>query len=140
LVTTVTKQIYVHSEIKSVLNSGNACYHSVQNLLRSPLLSKIVMIKVYKTIILPVLMYGCQTWSLTLREEHVLSMFGNRMLRRILGPKREEVTGEWRRMRNEELHDLYASRYSDGQTKEVVMCGACSTHGKDEKCIQYFRW
>jgi hypothetical protein len=59
-------------------------------------------------IILPVVLYGCETWSLTLREEHRLRVFENRVLRRILGPKRDEVTGEWRKLRNEELRDLYS--------------------------------
>jgi hypothetical protein len=59
-----------------------------------------------KTIILPVVLYGCETWSLTLREEHRLKVFENRMLRRIFGPKRDEVTGEWSKLHNEELRDL----------------------------------
>jgi hypothetical protein len=60
-------------------------------------------------IILPVVLYGCETWSLTLREEHRLRVFENRMLRRIVGPKRDEVTGEWRRLHNEELNKMYSS-------------------------------
>jgi hypothetical protein len=63
----------------------------------------------YKTIILPVVLYGCETWSLTLREEHRLRVFENRVLRRIFGPKKNEVTGEWRKLHNEELGDLYSS-------------------------------
>jgi hypothetical protein len=70
---------------------------------------KNVTIRIYKTIILPVVLYGCETWSLTLREEHRLRMFENRMLRRIFGPKRYEVEGEWRKLHNEELRDLYSS-------------------------------
>jgi hypothetical protein len=66
-------------------------------------------IRIYKTIILPVVLYGCETWSLILREEHRLGVFENRVLRRIFGPKRDEVTGEWRKLHNEELHDLYSS-------------------------------
>jgi hypothetical protein len=62
----------------------------------------------YKTMILPVVMYGCETWSLTLREQHGLRVFENRVLRRIFGPKRDEVTGGWRKLHNEELHDLYS--------------------------------
>jgi hypothetical protein len=58
---------------------------------------------------LPAVLYGCETWSLTLREEHRLKVFENRVLRRIFGPKRDEVTGEWRKLRNEELRDLYSS-------------------------------
>jgi hypothetical protein len=68
-----------------------------------------VKIKIYKTIILPVVLYGCETLSLTSREEHRLRVFENRVLRRIFGPKRDEVTGGWRKLRNEELHGLYSS-------------------------------
>jgi hypothetical protein len=65
--------------------------------------------KIYRTIILPVALYGCETWSFTLREERRLRVFDNRMLRRIFRPKRDEVTGEWRKLHNEELNDLYCS-------------------------------
>jgi hypothetical protein len=64
---------------------------------------------IYKTIILPVVLYGCETWSLPLREEHTLRVFENRVLRRIFGPKGDEVMGEWRKLHNKELHDLYSS-------------------------------
>ena len=87
---------------------GNACYYSVQNLLSSSLLSKNLKIKIYRTIILPVVLYGCETWSLTLGEERRLRVFENRMLRRVFGPKRDDVTGEWRKFHNEELSDLYS--------------------------------
>jgi len=73
------------------------------------LLSKNLKIKIYRTIILPVVLYGCETWSLTLREERKLRVFENLVLRRIFGPRRDEVTGEWRRLHNEELNDLYTS-------------------------------
>jgi hypothetical protein len=76
---------------------------SVQNLLSSSLLSKNVKTKIYRTIILPVVLYGCETWSFTLREECRLRVFENRVLRRIFGPKRDEVTGEWGRLHNKEL-------------------------------------
>jgi hypothetical protein len=69
---TVTNQNLIQEEIKRKLNSGNACCHSVQNLLSSRLLSKNVKVRIYKTIILPVVLYGCETWSLTVREEHKL--------------------------------------------------------------------
>jgi hypothetical protein len=65
-------------------------------------------IKIYRTIILPIVLYGCETWSLTLREECRLGVFENRVLRRIFGPKQDEVTGEWRKLHNEELKDLYS--------------------------------
>jgi hypothetical protein len=107
--TTLTDQNCVHEEIKSRLNSGNACYHSVQSLLSSRLLSRNVKVKIYRTIILPVVLYGCETWSLTLRQEHRLRVFENRVLRRIFGPNRDEVTGEWRKLHNEEIHNLYSS-------------------------------
>jgi len=66
-------------------------------------------IKIYRTIILPVVLYGCETWSLTLREERKLRVFENMVLRRIFGTRSDEVTGEWRRLHNEELNNLYSS-------------------------------
>jgi hypothetical protein len=99
----------IQEEIKRNLNSSNACYHSVQNLLSSPLPSKNLKITIYKTIILPVVLYGCETWPLTLSEEHRLKVFENRVLRRIFEPKRDEVTEEWGKFHNEELRDLYSS-------------------------------
>jgi hypothetical protein len=80
----------------------------VQNLLSFRLLSKNLKIKIYRTISLPVVLYGCETWSLTLREERMLRVCENRVLRRVFGPKRDEVTGEWRKLQNEELNDLYS--------------------------------
>jgi hypothetical protein len=68
----------------------------------------VIKIRIYKTIILPVVLYGCETWSLTLREEHRQMVFENRVLRRIFGPKRDEVTGEWKKLQKEELRDLYS--------------------------------
>ena len=107
--TTLTNQNSIAEEIKTRLRSGNACYHLVQNLLSSRLLSKKLKIKTYRTIILPVVLYGCEAWSLTLREERKLRVFENMVLRRIFGPRRDEVTGEWRRVHNEELNNLYSS-------------------------------
>jgi hypothetical protein len=77
--------------------------------LSSRLLSRNVKVKIYKTIILPVVLYWCETWSLTLREVHRLRVFENRVLGRLFGPKRGEVTGEWRKLHSEELHNLYSS-------------------------------
>jgi hypothetical protein len=70
---------------------------------------KNLKIRIYKTINLPVVLYGCETYSLALREEYRLRVFEYRVLRKIFGPKRDEVTGEWRKLYNEELHDLYSS-------------------------------
>ena len=81
----------------------------MQNLLSSRLLSKNLKIEIYGTTILPFVVYGCETWSLTLREERKLRVFEDMMLRRIFGPRRDEVTGEWRRLHNEELNDVYSS-------------------------------
>ena len=106
---TLTDQNSIQEEIKSRLKSGNACYHSVQNLLSSSLLSKNIKIKIYRTLILPVVLYGCETWSLTLREERRVKVFENGVLRRVFEPKRDEVTGEWRKLYNDELIDLYCS-------------------------------
>jgi hypothetical protein len=78
----------------------------VQNVLSSSLLSKNTTIKEYGIIILPVVLYGCETWSLTLRKERRLRVFENRVLRKVCGPKRDEGTGEWTTLRNEKLNDL----------------------------------
>jgi hypothetical protein len=135
--TTMTDQNCIHEEIKSRLNSGNACYHSVQILLSSRLLSRNVKVKIYKTIILPDVLYGCETWSLTLREEHRLRVFENRVLRRIFGPKRDEVTGEWRKLHSEELHILYSSP-NIWQIKSRTMRWAGHVACMGEKCVQGF--
>jgi hypothetical protein len=106
--TTLTDQNCMHEEINSRLNFGNACYHVVKSLPSFCLLSRNVKVKMYKTIILPVVLYGCEIWSLTLREEHRMSVFESRVLSRIFGPKGDEVTGEWRKLHNGE-HNLYSS-------------------------------
>jgi len=105
----LTNQNSIQEEIKSRLKSGNACYHLEQNLLSSSLLTKNLKIKIYTAIILPVVWYGCETWSLTLREERRMSVFENRVLWRIFGPTMDGVTREWRKLHNEELNDLYSS-------------------------------
>ena len=103
--TTLKNQNSIAEEIKSRLKSGNACYLSfvfqvaIQNL----------KIKIHRTIILPVVLYGRESWSLTLREKRKLKVSENMGLRRIFGTRRDEVTGEWRRLHNEELNDLYSS-------------------------------
>jgi hypothetical protein len=91
----------IQEEIRGRLKSGNACYHSVQNILSSSLLPKNLKINIYRTIILTVVLCGCEAWSLTLREDHRLKVFQNRALRRIFGPGRDEVTGEWRKLHEE---------------------------------------
>jgi len=106
--TALTNQNSVQEEIKSRLKLGNACYHSVQNLLSSSLLYKIIKIKICRIIIMLV-SWGCQTWLLTLREERRLRVFEKGGLRRIFGPKRDEVTGEWRKLHYEELINMYSS-------------------------------
>jgi hypothetical protein len=84
--------------------------------------------KIYRTIILPEVLYGCETLSLTLREERRLRMFKNRVLRRIFGPMRDEVTGEWRKVHNEELNDLLTQYCSGGQIEKDEMGDACNTY------------
>jgi sorting nexin-29 len=90
--TTLTNQNSIQEEVKSRLKSGNPCYYLMQNLLSSRLLSKKLKIRIYRNIVLPVVLYGCETWSLTLTEERRLMVFENRVLRRIFAPKRDEVT------------------------------------------------
>ncbi|KAJ4444371.1 hypothetical protein ANN_06163 [Periplaneta americana] len=106
---TVTNINDTREEIKCRINMGNACYYSVEKLLSSSLLSKNLKVRIYKTVILPVVLYGCETWTLILREEQRLRVFENKVLRKIFGVKRDEVTGEWRKLHNTELHALYSS-------------------------------
>jgi hypothetical protein len=103
--------------------------------LSSRLLSRNVKVKIYKTIILPVVLCGCETWSLTLREEHRLRVFENRVLRRIFGPKRDEVMGEWKKLHNEELHNLYSSPDISRQVKSRRMSwvGHVARMGEERK-------
>ena len=93
---TVTNTNDIRKEIKLRINMGNACYFSLEKILLSRLLSKKLKGETYKTIILSFVLYDCETWSLTLREEHRLRMFENNVLRKIFGAKRDEITEEWR--------------------------------------------
>ena len=93
-------------EIKSRLKSGDVCCYSMQNLLSSSVLSKNLKISISRTIIFPVVLYGCETWLFTLREERWLRVLENRLLRKIFGPMRDEVTEDWSKSHNEELNDL----------------------------------
>jgi hypothetical protein len=101
------------------------------------LLSKNIKIRKYKTIILPVVLYWCETWSLTLREEHRMRVFQNRVLRRIFGPTRDEVTGDWRKLHNEELHNLYSSPNIIRMIKSRRMSWAGNLARRGEKWTAY---
>jgi len=123
--TTLTDQYSIQEEIKNKLKLGNACSHSVQNLLSSSLLPKNIKINVYRYTILHVVFYRCETWLLTLKE-HQLRLFENGALRRIFGPKKNKVRGEWRKPHNKECNDFYSSpkNYSYVQIKKNEMGGA----------------
>jgi hypothetical protein len=105
--TGATDQNSIHAEVRSRLNSRDACYGSLRNLLSFRLLSKNGRIKIYRTIIFPVILFGCETWSPTLREEQRLWMFENMVLRRMFGPKINELIGGWINLHDEEFHNLY---------------------------------
>jgi len=109
LVTNLANQNSIQEEIKSRLKPGNACCHSVQNLLSSRLLSRNVKMKMHINPILPAVFHGFETWSLTMMEERRLRTFENRVLRTIFGSKRREVTREWRKRHKEQLNDLHCS-------------------------------
>jgi hypothetical protein len=101
---------YTQDEIKDRLNFGNAYYHVVHNLLSSCLLPKNIKIKIYKIRTLHLfLLGGSKVWSLTLRDKYILKVFENGVLRGIFGPKRDEATGGWRKLHNEELHNFFSS-------------------------------
>ena len=115
----------------------------MQNLLSSRLLSKNLKIKIYRTIIniiFPVVLCGCETWSLTLREERKLRVFENLVLRRIFGPRRDEITGEWRRLHNEELNDFYSSPNIVRVIKSIRMrwAGHVARMGEKRGCIGFW--
>ena len=126
---------FVQEEIKSRLKSGSACYHSVQDLLSSSLLSKNLKIKIHRTINLPVL-YGCETWSPTLRKKSRLRVFENRVLRRIFGPKRDEIRGSREKYIIRSVMICSHPYFSDDQFEKNETGWACSTYGGEEMCIQ----
>nr|KAJ4444099.1 hypothetical protein ANN_05888 [Periplaneta americana] len=95
--------------VREVSFNSTAGPATLEKLLPSTLLSKNLKVRIYKTVILPVVLYGCETWTLTLREEQRLRVFENKVLRKTFGAKRDEVTGEWRKLHNSELHALYSS-------------------------------
>ena len=111
--TTGKQGFYLLFPVESILNYGKSedCFSCINTglyivILTHTLIIIIIIIMILTIIILPVVLYGCETWSLTLREDSRLRVFENRILRRIFGPKRD-VNGEWRRLHNEELHNLY---------------------------------
>jgi hypothetical protein len=112
-----------------LFSSGSSC-----------LLSRNLRVKMYKKIILPVVLYGCETWSLTLREEHRLRVFENRVLRRVFGPKRDEVMGEWGKLHIGEHHNLYSSpgiiRQMESRRRRCV--GMWHTWGRGQTCIGFW--
>ena len=104
----------------------------------SSLLSKNLKIRIYRNVFMPVVLYGCETWSLTLKKEYRLRELQNRVLRRIFGPKRDELTREWRKLHNEELDDLLTQYFSDDKIEKNEMGGTCSAYGGGESLIQGF--
>jgi hypothetical protein len=102
-------------------------------------LSENIKIRIYKTIILPLVMYGCETWSLTLRQGHRLRVFENRVLR-IFGPKRDEPTKGWRKLNNEELHNLYSSpsKIRMIKSRRMIWAGHVAQKGRRGMHIGYW--
>ena len=128
----------IQEEIKGRLKSGNACYHSVQNLLSSSLLSKNIKIKIYRPFILPIVFYGRETSLLTLREERRLRVSENMVLRRKFGPRRDEGAGEWRKLYNEELNGLYSSPNIVRVIKSRMRwSGNVARMGRGEACTSF---
>jgi len=108
--TTSTNQHFIQEVNHSTLQSGNVCCHSVKNQLSSSVLTKTIKIEIIRALILSVVLYGYENWSLTLKEEHMLSVFQSKVLTRIFGPKGDEVTRDWRELYNEKLNDLISGR------------------------------
>jgi hypothetical protein len=133
--TTLTNQNSIHEEMKSRLKSGNVWYRSVQNILSASLLSKEINTKIYVTVNLPAVSYGCEVWSLTLREAHRLRVFKNRVL------KREEISREWRRLHNGELYELYSSSNIIRVIKSriiIIWAGYVAWMGRVEMCTGFW--
>jgi hypothetical protein len=137
--TMLTDQNCMNEEINSRLNSGNASYHLIESLFSSHLLLRNIKVEVYKTIIVPFVLYGCDTSSLILRQEHRLRVFENSFVRRIFLPQRDDVTGEWRKLHNEEHHDLYLSPDSMKQIESRRMRWAVHMHAGErrQKCTGF---
>jgi hypothetical protein len=136
----LTNQNSIQEEAKSRLKSGNACYYSVQNLLSFRLLSKNLKIRIYRTTILPVVLYGCETLSLTMMEERRMRVFENRVLRRIFGPNRDEVMGEWIKLHNEELNSLDSlpNIVRVIKSRRLRWAGHVARMGKGEVCTGFW--
>ena len=109
----MTNQNSIQEEIKCRLKAGNSCYYSVQTFWPFQFLSNNLKIKIYKTIILPVVLYGCEAWSLTLREKYRLRVFENRILRKIFGPKRDAGNRPLERPRNRWEDNIRIDRYEE---------------------------
>jgi hypothetical protein len=131
--TTLTNQNSIQEEIKNILKVGNACYHLVQNLFSSSFLSEDIKIEIYRTIILRVVLYECDTWLLTLREEHRLRMFENRVLRRIFGPRRGELIRQWRELN--ELNYQYSSQNIIRAMKSRMRCSGHVAYRVERNCV-----
>ena len=125
----------IREEIKRRINMGNACYYSLEKILSSRLLSKNLKVKTYKTIILPVVLYGCETWSLTLRQEHRLRVFENKVFRKIFGTKKDEITGDWRKLYNAELHTLSSNIIRRLKSRRLRWAGHLAHIGAVQKYI-----
>ena len=137
---TVTNTNDIREEIIRRINIGNACYYSLEKILSSLLLSKKLKVNTYKTIILPVVLYGSEIWSLTSREEHRLRVLENKVLRKIFGFKRDEITGECRKLHNAELDAFCSSPNIIRYLKSRLLRGAgqVARMGAIQKCIQSF--
>jgi hypothetical protein len=136
-----TNQNFIQKEIKSRLKSGNACYYSGADSFVFQFLIENLKIKIYRNIILPVVFYGCETWSLTLREERRLRVFEKRVLRRLFGPKTDDVTGSAEIYVTSSLIICILAQYFSGDKIEgFEIGGACSTYEGEEGWIKSFGW
>lgn len=135
---TLTNLNCVHEGIRIILNSVNGYYNSAQNLLFCSSVSKNVNIKTYRNIILPV--YECQTWPFTQIEEHRLRVVVNRVLRKISGHNRNKVAVEWRRLHDEEIHDLFSSSNTNRVIKLIRRLVWHVARSGKEALLRVFVW
>jgi hypothetical protein len=125
-------QTWTHEKIRKRLNSVTVCYHSAENVLSFRLLAKNVKITIHDLKFLPVVLYGCEKWFLTLREEHRLKVFENRVLRNIYGPKRDEVTEDWRKLHNDKFQDFTPHQLQFGCSTQGDRRGMWHIRGRGE--------
>ena len=138
--TILTNQNLFWKKLRADKSQGMLAVFRCKIFLSSSLLSKNFNIKIRTTIILPVVLYGCETWSRTLREERMLRVFEKGVMRRIFGPRRHEVTGQWRKLYNVDLNDLFTSSHAVRviKSRRMIWAGHVARRGIGTACLGFW--